>query len=53
MARLTSPTGAAVSVDDGKVDELLRRGFTAEQEKRAPAKKAAAKKTAAPSADKS
>lgn len=52
MARLTSPTGATVSVDDGKVDELLRRGFTAEQEKKA-AKKAVTKKTAAKSADKS
>ena len=43
MARLTSPTGSAVEVDDAKVDELLRRGFT--EEKKAPAKKSASSKS--------
>lgn len=45
MARLTSPTGATVSVDDSKVDGLLGRGFTREgaDAKKAPAKKAATK----------
>lgn len=41
MARLTSPQGVTVEVRDEKVEELLRRGFT--DEKKAPAKKAAAK----------
>ena len=43
MARLTAPNGAEVEVDDDKVDGLLSRGFT--QEKKAPAKKAATRKT--------
>lgn len=36
MARLTAPNGATVNVDDSKVKELQRRGFTAEEKKPAP-----------------
>lgn len=46
--RLTAPNGSAVVVAAGKEQELLRRGFTAEQAKsttkKASAKKASAKK---------
>jgi hypothetical protein len=44
MARLTSPSGASVEVDDSKVEGLLIRGFTAEESK-APAKKSASSKS--------
>ena len=44
MARLTAPNGASVTVDDDKVDGLLRRGFARVEEKKAPAKKAASGK---------
>ena len=39
MAKLTAPNGATVSVADGKLDALVRRGFK-------PAKKVASRKTA-------
>ena len=46
MARLTSPSGATVSVEDGKTDALLARGFTVvEEPKKATAKKTVAKKS--------
>ena len=43
MPKLTAPNGATVSVADGKVAELLRRGFTEpdSEPKKAPAKKVA------------
>lgn len=47
--KLTAPNGATVSVDSGRVENLLRRGFTKTGDapaKKAPAKKAAAKKSA-------
>lgn len=40
MARLTHPNGTVVNVSDDRVDQLLDRGFTAADEKPAPAKKA-------------
>lgn len=33
MARLIAPSGATVNVNDSKVEELQRRGFTAEEKK--------------------
>lgn len=47
--KLTSPSGAKVSVDDSKVEGLLRHGFTAEA---APTKKAAAKKSSSSTSEK-
>ena len=46
-SRLTAPNGTAVSVDSAKVDELTRRGFTAEggSSSKTATKKAAAKKS--------
>jgi len=43
MPKLTAPNGVTVSVADGKVEALLRRGFTkpSGEAKKAPAKKAA------------
>jgi hypothetical protein len=43
--KLTAPNGATVSVDSGRVDNLLRRGFTKASETKTPAKKAAPKKS--------
>lgn len=34
--RLSAPNGVSVSVDSSKVEELQRRGFTAEEKKPAP-----------------
>lgn len=45
MPRLTAPNGAVVEVPKEKVDGLLSRGFTAEETKKAPAKKAASSKS--------
>jgi hypothetical protein len=45
MAKLTAPNGAKVTVDDSRVDALLRRGFTKPAAKKEAAKKAAAKKS--------
>jgi len=45
MARLRHDNGSVVNVPDEKVEALLSRGFTAESEKKAPAKKAAPKST--------
>jgi hypothetical protein len=47
--KLKAPNGASVSVDSGRVDNLLRRGFTRPSETKAPAKKATAKKAASSS----
>jgi hypothetical protein len=48
--KLIAPNGAKVSVDSGRVENLLRRGFTkASEPKKAPAKKAASRKTASDS----
>lgn len=49
--KLTAPNGATVSVDSGRVDNLLRQGFTESGDakpaaKKAPAKKSASKKSA-------
>jgi hypothetical protein len=44
MARLTSPDGVTVEVDDELAEELLSRGFEAEKKKPAP-KKAPSKST--------
>lgn len=41
MPKMTAPNGAVVEVADDKVDTMVRHGYTAE--KKAPAKKAAAK----------
>lgn len=41
--RLTAPNGAAVTVDDAKVEGLLRRGFTSETPKKTPTKSASSK----------
>lgn len=44
--KLTAPNGATVSVDSGRVDNLLRHGFAkTTSETKAPAKKAASKKS--------
>ena len=45
MARLTSPTGVTVNVSDEKAAQLASVGYKAVDEKKAPAKKAAAKKS--------
>ena len=48
MARLTAPNGASVEVADDRVESLVRFGFAEEKAKpepKAPAKKAAAKKS--------
>ena len=49
VTKMTAPNGVAVSVDSGRVESLLRRGFTQGGEKpaakKAPAKKAASKKS--------
>ena len=45
MARLTAPNGSTVSVADERVDALLAQGYTKESDAKAPAKKAAAKKS--------
>lgn len=47
--KLTAPNGATVSVDSGRVENLLRRGFTKTGDspaKKEPAKKAAPQKSA-------
>ena len=41
--RLTSPSGATVSVDSSKVDELLRRGFSQEESKTTAKKSSSSK----------
>ena len=43
MARLTSPTGVTVNVSDEKAAQLQSVGYKPADEKKAPAKKAAAK----------
>lgn len=45
MGRLTSPQGATVEVRDDKVDGLLRMGFSKEESKPAPKKKASSSKS--------
>lgn len=42
--KLTAPNGATVSVDSGRVENLLRRGFTKASEPKATAKKASSSK---------
>ena len=45
-AKLNAPNGATVSVDLGRVDSLLRYGFTeASDTDKAPAKKSASSKS--------
>lgn len=44
--KLTAPNGATVSVDSGRVDNLLRRGFTKPSE---PAKSTAKKSSSSKS----
>ena len=46
MARLRHRNGAVVEVPDEKVAGLTARDFTAEETKKAPAKKATSKKSA-------
>lgn len=43
MPRLTSPTGVTVNVSDEKAKQLETVGYKAASERKAPAKKAAAK----------
>jgi hypothetical protein len=43
--KLIAPNGASVSVDSGRVDNLLRRGFTKASDAKAPAKKATSSKS--------
>jgi hypothetical protein len=45
MARLIAPNGGTVEVADERVENLLRRGFTEEPKKKAPAKKASSSKS--------
>lgn len=51
--KLTAPNGVKVTVDSGRVDVLLARGFTKAGGESAPAKKATAKKSAAKKSSKS
>ena len=56
MARLTSPSGVVVNVDDAKAAQLASIGFVAVKDERkaetgTPAKKAAPRKTAAKKSD--
>ena len=44
VVKLTAPNGATVSVDKSRAENLLRRGFTEQETKKAPAKKAASPK---------
>lgn len=46
MARLTAPNGATVEVSNERVERLTRYGFTSAEAKKAPAKKAAPRKSA-------
>ena len=43
--KLTSPTGATVTVDEAKVDGLLSRGFTQESTKTTAKKSSSSKKS--------
>lgn len=45
VVKLTAPNGATVSVDKSRVENLLRRGFTEQETKKAPAKKSASSKS--------
>ena len=46
MARMTAPNGATVSVSDEKAERLADQGYTpVEEPKKAPAKKASARKS--------
>lgn len=51
MTRLTTPSGATVSVSDEKAKHLLAQGYKAAEAKRAPAKKAAPSRKSAPADD--
>ena len=51
--KLTAPNGAKVTVDSGRVESLMRQGFTQDGDKPAAAKKAPAKKAASKKSDSS
>lgn len=51
MSRMKAPNGADVSVADDKADRLLRHGFTAAEQEKAPTKKAAPRKRATKKSD--